>query len=469
LSTRSELDRSLPQASIEIASAYLLDFFSTGGRSVLVRGDPGTGKTSFVLQLLDYHSKNNFRSVYMSTRLSAKTLKSHQPWVEMVQGKYGTVPRLGEDQIGFQDSRRMDGVRAISGLRAYLEQVSNPFVVLDSWEGLFFESHNLGVEEISKLVEDYDARFVVVTERREQTDLDYLLDGVIVLRRKFHESRVVREVELKKLRGVSIRQSRFIFTLDQGKFRYLAPYSFGYVAPNSPVGEPIASTYQGLFSSGSTALDNMIGGGFRQASFDLVELSNQLPFEVTSLFLRTIISNFVNCGHKILYVPFLGSPKSQLESILPNFSTETLEDRIVFVGYDQEGKPEAHRQVLSNEASDAFGKINSKIEDMGKAEDKPPLIVFSEDAIEGIYGADEVSKYLARSISISKNYGAITLHLATPSSKLLHELKSLCDCNISLEMIHGTPVIYSIKPFSELYGLIGDKTAPGRLDLVPIV
>ena len=106
-------------SSLEVASTYLLDFFTAGGRSVLIRGDPGTGKTSLVLQLLDYHSKNGFKSVYQSTRLSAKTLKSHQPHFEVVQGKYGTVPRLEEQQIGFQDSRRMDGVRAISGLRQY--------------------------------------------------------------------------------------------------------------------------------------------------------------------------------------------------------------------------------------------------------------------------------------------------------------------------------------------------------------
>ena len=68
----------------------------------MIRGDPGTGKTSLVLQLLDYHSKNGFKSVYQSTRLSAKTLKSHQPHFEVVQGKYGTVPRLEEQQIGFR-------------------------------------------------------------------------------------------------------------------------------------------------------------------------------------------------------------------------------------------------------------------------------------------------------------------------------------------------------------------------------
>ncbi|MGI0085091.1 MAG: RAD55 family ATPase, partial [Nitrososphaerales archaeon] len=249
--------------SLEVASTYLLDFFATGGRSVLVRGDPGTGKTSLVLQLLDYHSKNGFKSVYMSTRLSAKTLKSHQPWVDVVQGKYGTVPRLEEEQIGFQDSRRMEGVRAISGLRQYLEQVSNPFVALDSWEGLFFESHTLGVEEISKLVEDYDARFVVVTERREQTDLDYLLDGVIVLRRKFHQGMIVREIELKKLRGVSIYQSRFLFTLDSGMFRYLPPISMKQFPESNAMGEPIPDSKEGVCSSGNDRLDSLIDGGFR--------------------------------------------------------------------------------------------------------------------------------------------------------------------------------------------------------------
>lgn len=453
---------------LEVASAYLLDFFATGGRSVLVRGDPGTGKTSFVLQLLDYHSKNNFKSVYMSTRLSAKTLKSHQPWVEMVQGKYGTVPRLAEDQIGFQDSRRMDGVRAISGLRAYLEQVGNPFVVLDSWEGLFFESHTLGVEEISKLVEDYDARFVVVTERREQTDLDYLLDGVIVLRRKFHQGRVVREIELKKLRGVSIRQSRFIFTLDMGKFRFLPPVPFQSLEGSYVVGEPLSNPKSGIYSSGSRNLDSMVGGGFKEGSFNLVELSNEVPFEITSLFLRTILSNFVNNRHKVLYIPFVGSPRRQLESILPNLSRETVEENIAFLGFRHMGKIGVDG-VLIGEASQDFEMIDSKIEEMSKASDNPLLVVLSQDTLEGIYGAGDVSKYLARSVALSKNLGNVRLQLSSPSSILLNELRALCDSNLRIEMIDGTPVTFSVKPHSVLHGVVIDQNTPGKLSLVPIV
>lgn len=463
----SESIQKQPQSdgsSLEVASTYLLDFFATGGRSVLVRGDPGTGKTSLVLQLLNYHSKNGFKSVYMSTRLSAKTLKSHQPWIEVVQGKYGTVPRLEEQQIGFQDSRRMDGVRAISGLRQYLEQVANPFVVLDSWEGLFFELHSSGVEEISKLVEDYDARFVVVTERREQTDLDYLLDGVIVLRRKFHEGRIVREIELKKLRGVSIKQSRFLFTLDSGRFKYLPPFSPGIIDEVASVGEPIRSK-SNRFSTGSSVLDSILGGGYRKGSFNLIEIENDVPSEVRDLFLRTIFSNFINSGCSVLYVPFVGISLEELSDMLPNLSKETIEKYVSILSYNVD----VVASSLCGEMGKDIALINSTITNLGKKTGKPVLVVLGQDAFEGLYGVESLSKYLTEWIAALKNSGNIRIQMASPSVALLSELRAFSDTNLKLGMIHGTPVVLPTKPISVLHGIIRENENSGRLGLVPIV
>lgn len=453
------------KGSLEVASTYLLDFFTAGGRSVLIRGDPGTGKTSLVLQLLDYHSKNGFKSIYQSTRLSAKTLKSHQPWIEVVQGKYGTVPRLEEKQIGFQDSRRMDGVRAISGLRQYLEQVQNPFVVLDSWEGLFFESHTLGVEEISKLVEDYDARFVVVTERREQTDLDYLLDGVVVLRRKFHEGRVVREIELKKLRGVSIKHSRFLFTLDSGKFRYLAPFTNEGTMDSSLVGEPIQNT-SGVFSTGSRSLDSILGGGFSQGSFNMIETHNDVPSQVNDLILRTVFSNFINNGHSILFVPFVGYSQDRLTEMLPNLSSETIRRQVTILSYDGESKT---AQSLNGEMSEDIGLVNKTVQELGSKSNKPVLVVMGQDALEGLYGAYSVSKEMTEWIAALRRNRNIRVHITSPNAKLLDEMRAFCDTDTRVEMIHGTPVMFTAKPLSELHGIILDPESPGKLGLVPIV
>lgn len=450
---------------LEVVSSYLLDFFTTGGRSLLVRGDPGTGKTSLVLQLLDYHSKNGFKSVYQSTRLSAKTLKEHQPWVDVVQGKYGTVPRLEEQQIGFQDSRRMDGVRAISGLRQYLEQVANPFVVLDSWEGLFFETHTLGVEEISKLVEDYDARFVVVTERREQTDLDYLLDGVVVLRRKFHEGRVVREIELKKLRGVSIKRSRFLFTLDTGRFRYLPLFSNTNVESSSRVGEPLVGK-SNQFSTGSRALDSILGGGLLPGSFNLIESQNDVPSEVKNLFLRTLFSNFINTGHNILFVPFVGFSREELVHLLPNLSEDTINRTILMLSYEANSK---ESNLLSGVMPNDVNLINRSIQELRKKSDKSVIIVMGQDALEGLYGAYSISKFMTEWVADLKNSGNIRIQLTSTNAKLLQELRAFCDTDVVFEMIHGTPVMFAAKPQSELHGVVREPDSPGRLGLIPIV
>jgi KaiC/GvpD/RAD55 family RecA-like ATPase len=382
-----------------------------------------------------------------------------------VQGKYGTVPRLEEQQIGFQDSRRMDGVRAISGLRQYLEQVNNPFVVLDSWEGLFFESHTMGVEEISKLVEDYDARFVVVTERREQTDLDYLLDGVVVLRRKFHEGRVVREIELKKLRGVSIRQSRFLFTLDSGKFRYLPPFTKYATADASNVGEPIPSR-SGMYSSGSKTLDIITGGGIAKGSFNLVETQNDVASDVRDLLLRTILSNFVNTGHSVLYIPFVGTSSEQISGILPNLSTDTIKKSVTVLSYEGDARLSSH---LTGEMDEDFQLIESVTSQLQEKSNKPVLIVMAQDALEGLYGAYSISKDLTEWIATLKRSGNVRIQLTSPNSKLLHELRAFCDTDIRIEIIHGTPVMFSVKPLSELQGIICDPEATGKIGLIPIV
>lgn len=359
----------------------------------------------------------------------------------------------------------MDGVRAISGLRQYLEQVSNPFVVLDSWEGLFFESHTQGVEEISKLVEDYDARFVVVTERREQTDLDYLLDGVVVLRRKFHEGQVVREIELKKLRGVSINQSRFLFTLDSGKFRYLSPFSNVQLKDAAKVGEPIPAS-SGLYSSGSKALDTILGGGLSHGSFNLVETQNDVPFEVRDLLLRTIFSNFVNTGHNVLYVPFVGVTPEQISELLPNLSGETIKRALTVLCYEG---TKNERHSLTGEMSEDIALINSTIEELHSKSNKPVLIVMAQDALEGLYGAYSISKDLTEWIATLKSSGNIRVQLTSPNAKLLQELRAFCDTDLRIETVHGTPVMFSVKPLSELHAIIYEPEATGKLGLVPIV
>ena len=58
----------------------LLKFVKNDSYSLLVKGKPGTGKTTFALTLMDNlnHDSNYF---YISTRLSIKQLSFFYPWI----------------------------------------------------------------------------------------------------------------------------------------------------------------------------------------------------------------------------------------------------------------------------------------------------------------------------------------------------------------------------------------------------
>jgi hypothetical protein len=285
------------------------------------------------------------------------------------------------------------------------------------------------------------------------------------LRRKFHEGRVVREIELKKLRGVSIKQSRFLFTLDSGKFRYLPPFSNVGSKETANVGEPIPPR-AGFYSSGSKTLDSILGGGLSQGSFNLLETQNDVPSEIRDLFLRTLFSNFINTGHSVLFVPFVGVSHEQISEMLPNLSDETIKRAVSILCYDEDAN---EKPSLTGEMSEDIGLINTTMQELRRKSSKPVLIVMAQDALEGLYGAYSISKDLTEWIATLKRSGNIRVQITSPYAKLLQELRAFCDVDLKMEMVHGTPVMFSVKPLSELHGIVCEPGAAGRLGLVPIV
>src|ERR1051325_4620887 len=59
----------------------LLSFVKNDSYSLLIKGNPGTGKTTFALTLLDNLSDDS-NYFYISTRLSLKQLSFYFPWIE---------------------------------------------------------------------------------------------------------------------------------------------------------------------------------------------------------------------------------------------------------------------------------------------------------------------------------------------------------------------------------------------------
>src|SRR5207244_12610725 len=96
--------------------------------------------------------------------------------------------------------------------------MDNPLVVLDSWEGMADyvppEARMQVEQSLMAVLEDTGARMVLVSQHREtNSTLDQLAEAILVLHQRVTDDRRVRELEFPKLRGVPIRQGRYLVAL----------------------------------------------------------------------------------------------------------------------------------------------------------------------------------------------------------------------------------------------------------------
>src|SRR3989475_11892345 len=82
-------------------------------------------------------------------------------------------------------------------------------------------------QSVMAVLEGTVARMVLVSEHPEtNSTLDQLAEAILVLHQRVIDDRRGRELEFRKLRGVPIRQERYLFSLAGGGLPYLRPVAF---------------------------------------------------------------------------------------------------------------------------------------------------------------------------------------------------------------------------------------------------
>ena len=299
----------------------IFEFFgdkdSAYGRSLMITGKAGTGKTTFALQLMEeINVKNSF---YLTTRVSDEALYSHFPWLrdKETKGKIIDSSRIllqalypedgkPESTEPFDTEIPLDVargfLRSISGeeeappssvdrrgLTVLLEQNRLPeieriydsidhilpeksLLVVDSIEGI---THKYGIDaEIlintlqKDLVENSNTNLALILEKADAPELAYLVDGVIDMIRETVEKRIIRQVRLEKLRATQISQHCYLITLMDGRFRSFQPFApdFSSAVQWTPIAD------NGIhYSTGTEDLDSLLDGASRRAATMLLK------------------------------------------------------------------------------------------------------------------------------------------------------------------------------------------------------
>jgi len=220
-------------------------------------------------------------------------------------------------QSDFIDVRVDSPAAVLEAIMLQIYQKKVPVIVLDTWDGLAKEMEPLerlrAEKTLTAIADSSETRIIFVSEEPRMTTMDYMVDGIVELTRSEEHSRVFREIELKKLRGTSITQQRYLYTLLGGKFKHFAPYKEPDYSRLMRV-KPINDFSDG-YSLGSRELDEILFP-LRHGTSLVIEYDERVPYSAIRLIEYPLVVNFLNLGRGVIMIPLLGASVKELSQHL---------------------------------------------------------------------------------------------------------------------------------------------------------
>jgi len=360
-----------------------------------------------------------------------------------------TLIERGEDYLSSMilAMKYEDKPSFIRALISLIRDVKNPILIIDSIEAVEKVIKAPVFEELVSISEDFEMNLVFVSEKMEMTENDYLVDGVIELRREIKDGRTLRKMILHKLRGVEIDQPEYLFTLKDGRFRVFE--SFSYEPPEKPrLFEPLEDTDDEHFSSGSRSLDEIFGG-FPKGSTVLFEIGEEVTRGMYYRLIQTIYMNFLRKGRRIHVVPTLGTDKEEFDREMTPFLREDDLQRFMWIERGW-GRERLSEEDAKEEAERAY-----EIATETRGAHSEELIVMGVDSLYSRYGNSAIA-VMEQEERYVEDIRGLGIFIAKPGCPLIKQISNLSDIHIKMENICGVPVIRGLKPKTQYYAMIVD-------------
>lgn len=406
-------------------------FFSQeSARSLLIKGAPGSGKTTLALQILEECS--DIRSgFYISTRVSDEALFSQFKWLkekewrdrliditkeflrEIVQPQRESVePKVvkAKEMLSvLRGSREKLGVELRPNLLRLLKEVDLPdienlydriqslqparcMVVIDSIDGMG-EKYGIGYAKIvgalqKDLVEHTDVNLVIVVEAEGPTPIDYLVDGIITLHMERCGMSQLREMSIKKMRGVKIEHPYYLFTLLDGRFHVLEEEE---KKEKPSMWEPIVCK-EGSYSTGLSDVDAFVGK-LLPGDVILLEVEPRVLEASMFPFILSPIANFLTQGHGVLLIPPVSLAPEHISPLI-GMAGENLDRLRIFLKV-HEGSEQKHIVRLPyRTCMEDYQIWLENYNELLKNSKKPFLLVIGLDTQEASYPREELREML---------------------------------------------------------------------------
>ena len=276
------------------------------GRTTLVMGGPGCGKTVFALQALVYGAQEaKEASIFVAFEESTRHIIANA-------ATFGwDLPALEKKKLFFLDARlspevvkagEFDLIGMLTGLEAKVEEIHATRIVFDGIDVLLALLDNPAAErrEIYR-IRDWlltTGLTGVITQKLGETEADrrygflqFMVDCAVVLRHQVVDGSAFRSLRVMKYRGSGFAADEFPITLTEK----------GLQLTHRGPAELIYAVTDERISSGLPRLDNMLQGGYHRGSNVLISgAPGTAKSTLAGLFAETACQR----GERTLYVSF---------------------------------------------------------------------------------------------------------------------------------------------------------------------
>ena len=451
----------------------IVDSLKEGGFALQIKGKAGTGKTLFALELI--RTLRDKPAYYLTTRVSPVDLLKQVPWIErylpienILDARAARIPA----ELDFRKINTTNITAFIKELYEIMQQSEEEVItlIIDSIDaikttmGLPWDNYQLekALFEIASVLK---TNIVIIVERYDVIQLDYLVDGIIKTVRKVEDGRVLRYALIEKIRGQKITTPVVLFTLTGGKFGMFDccftpnPLQTKSVKKVKKLKEKVRKlSEKNAVPTGIDVIDNLLNGGLTIGSFNVLEIHPYIG-NTYLYFLMPMIINMVKNKRLVYFIPPSGIAPIEIKRTIQPFISDTDFRKYIKIfklrlpGHAVTEETQTisvdARSIIST-LEETEGYVQEYIPDTGGIEH---LGITGADTLQYTFGADNVYSILGRWSAGAKLTNKTEIVIAKKGQKILSDLVNMADTHFAIDLKRGTPVFYGNMPYTGYFGL----------------
>ncbi|MBS7640688.1 MAG: ATPase domain-containing protein [Candidatus Bathyarchaeia archaeon] len=453
------------------------------GSLIVVAGNPGTGKTIFSATFL-YNGIVNYdeKGIYVSFAENRETFFSN---MRALGFNFEELERAGSFYFLDMVTAREEAAPAVmETIVREVEATGAKRLVIDSFSALaqaFRNAHEARIvlhAVLSKIIRFLGCTTILVLEVPWGEEMigmgveEFVADSIIHLKRTKLKDRLMRELEILKMRGVPIPEPCFVFTLKDG-FRVFPQFKVEYTVRPRRF-EPQPDTER-CFSTGSPDLDKMLGGGYQRGSTVLLEIDEHISSFHCHLLVTPTDHNFLVQGRGVIGIPSRGVDHNLIVRWFEDggITRDEINRLLRICVKEYHGlKPELYIVTFKGEdILDDYARYIRAEEELMEKTGQPVLSIVGVDTLVDIYGVKRTVSFLRDCATRVRETNGLSIFILKPGyPRLAKILGALADIHLSVMRKHGSILVCGIKPRTNFYVLEMDVSRGYVLPkLTPII